>query len=276
MTSRAIAALCCALMLAGCATAPKPNMESTVADPEEIRIYSDQGYRELVRKYTLDGGEKVDYAAWKANPADLETLDRHIALIAAVSPDNHPEQFPRKASRRSYWINAYNALVLHAVLEYWPLDSVRDVRISLSSRVVPGKGFFYDRKVVVGGDRTSLYHLEKKVLASQKDPRLHFALNCASESCPVLRPSDWSDEDLDEAAREFVNQPENVSVEDGALVLSAIFKWYKRDFPADLNSYLQQYADPDLLRSLQTASERGYRVRYRDYDWSLNADDSSS
>ena len=81
------------------------------------------------------------------------------------------------------------------------------------SRVVPGKGFFYDRKIVVGGERTSLYQFEKKVLAGQKDPRLHFALNCASESCPVLRPSDWSDDDLDEAAREFVNRPANASID---------------------------------------------------------------
>ena len=275
MSGRSLPWLFSALLLGGCATAPVPTKEVSVPETDATQVYSDRAYRDLVRKYAVDGGEKVDYAAWKANDADLEALDRHVALIARVSPDSHPGQFPRKAQERSYWINSYNALVLHAVLEYWPLESVRDVKISLSSRVVPGKGFFYDRKVVVGGERTSLYQFEKKVLASQKDPRLHFALNCASESCPVLRPSDWSDEDLDEAARDFVNQPENVSVEDGSLVVSAIFKWYKKDFPADLNGYLQQFADPDLLQQLQLAGERGYRLRYRDYDWSLNADEAS-
>ena len=72
------------------------------------------------------------------------------------------------------------------MLEYWPLKSVRDVKISISSRVVSGKGFFYDRKVVVGGEETNLYKLEKEVLRKQKDPRLHFALNCGSESCPSM------------------------------------------------------------------------------------------
>ncbi len=66
------------------------------------------------------------------------------------------------------------------------------MKISITSRVVPGKGFFYDRKVVVGGEETNLYKLDKEVLRNQKDPRLHFALNCGSESCPVVRPWEWA------------------------------------------------------------------------------------
>ena len=264
-----------ALVLGGCrATAPPSGGEGRPA-PEDVPVYSDKAYLELVRKYTVDGGEKVDYAAWKDNEADMAALDRQVELIAQVSPDSHPEQFASRSSARSYWINSYNTLVLHAVLEYWPLESVRDVKISLSSRVVPGKGFFYDRKITVGGRQTSLYKLEKEVLASQKDPRLHFALNCGSESCPVLRPWEWSEDQLDQAAREFVNRPENVSVEDGKLVVSSIFKWYKKDFPADLND-LQQFADPALLAELQQAHKQGYPLRYRKYDWSLNADESPS
>jgi hypothetical protein len=147
---------------------------------------------------------------------------------------------------------------------------VRDVKLTLSSRVVPGKGFFYDRKVVVGGRETNLYDLEKEVLKNQKDPRLHFALNCGSESCPVLRPWEWTDEQLEQAAREFVNKPENVAVEDGALRVSQIFDWYRKDFPADLAAYLADYAEPGLRETLLAASESGMKIRYRAYDWSLN------
>jgi hypothetical protein len=247
--------------------------ELTLAEGEGA-VYSDKPFRELVKKYIVDEGAKVDYAAWKESPADLEALDRQVAMIARISPDSHPEMFPVRARQRSYWINSYNTLILHAVLEYWPLDSVRDVKISLSSRVVPGKGFFYDRKVVVGGEETSLYKLEKEVLRQQKDPRLHFAFNCGSESCPVLRPWEWTDEQLDEAAREFINTPENVSVEDEKLVLSSIFKWYKKDFPSDIHGYLKQYAEPVLAQSLQTAHEQKYPKRYRTYDWSLNTSGS--
>ena len=244
---------------------------TTTADREDP-VYSDSPFLELVRKYTVDGGEKVDYETWKNSPEDLAALDRQVALIARVSPVSHPELFPTKAGQRSYWINTYNTLVLRAILEYWPLESVRDVKISVSSRVIPGKGFFYDRKVVVGGEETSLYKLEKEVLRNQKDPRLHFALNCGSESCPVLRPWEWTDEQLDEAARDFINNPDNVSIEGEELYLSSIFKWYKKDFPKDLNGYLQQYAEPGLDGQLQAAKDNKYRTRYRTYDWSLNAE----
>ena len=264
-----------ALVLGGCASGPRPTAEPAATHQTGEVVYTNSSFIELVGRYSMDGGERVDYEAWKNSPEDLQALQDHIDLIAAVSPKSDPDQFGSRAARRSYWINSYNALVLHAVLEYWPLDSVRDVEISFSSRLVPGKGFFYDRKVVVGGETTSLYQLEKEVLASQKDPRLHFALNCASESCPVLRPWEWTDEQLDQAARDFVNKDENVSVADGELLVSTIFKWYKRDFPRDLNGYLQQYAEPDLLRQLRLAQEQGYPTRYREYDWSLNAENAA-
>ena len=239
---------------------------------QENPVYLAKPFLELVRKYSTEGGEKVDYEAWKDSPEDLAALESQVAMIARLSPVNYPELFPTKAAQRSYWINTYNTLVLQAVLEYWPLESVRDVKISASSRLVPGKGFFYDRKVVVGGDETSLYKLEKEVLRTQKDPRLHFALNCGSESCPVLRPWEWTDEQLDQAAREFINSKENVSIEGKDVYLSSIFKWYKKDFPKDIYSYLQQYAEPGLEGQLQIAKEKKYRKRYRSYDWSLNAD----
>lgn len=256
-------------VLAEVAAAPGDKMTAV----GEAAAYSDEPFLALVRKYAIDGGEKVDYAAWKNSPEDLATLDRQVDLIARVSPDSHPELFPTNATQRRYWINTYNTLVLQAVLDYWPLESVRDVKISLTSRVIPGKGFFYDRKIVVGGKQTSLYNFEKQVLRNQKDSRVHFALNCASDSCPVLRASDWSDEQLDAAARDFINDRANVSINDDTLTLSRIFKWYKKEFPDDIYGYLQQYAEPGLGQQLQTAKNHHYRIRYRPYNWSLNDSD---
>ena len=243
---------------------------TAVAEPA---VYSNEPFLALVRKYAIDDGDKVDYAAWKKSPEDLARLDRQVDLIARVSPDSHPELFPTNKAQRSYWINTYNTLVLHAVLDYWPLQSVRDVKISFTSRLVPGKGFFYDRKVVVGGKQTNLYKFEKQVLRNQKDPRVHFALNCASDSCPVLRASDWSDAQLDSAARDFINNRANVSMDDDTLTLSSIFKWYKKEFPDDIYGYLQLYAESGLGQQLQTAKDYNYRIRYRPYDWSLNDSD---
>ena len=244
---------------------------------QEQEVYSNETFVRLVKKYLSDDGEKIDYAAWKESPEDLQALDEQVAMLARISPESEPDQFPTPATKRSYWINTYNTLVLQAVLEYWPLESVQDVKISISSRVVPGKGFFYDRKVTVGGKKTNLYKLEKEVLKTQKDPRLHYAFNCASTSCPVLRPWEWTDEQLDQAGREFINDKRNVSVEDDTVMLSTIFKWYKKDFPKDILVYLQQYAEPVLKQELQAAHDGKYRIRYETYDWSLNdaGDDNS-
>lgn len=268
---RRLAPVLLALALAGCASVP-PTVEAP-APMNEVTMpkeFSDLTYRDLVRKYSLEDGDRVDYAAWKASERDMALLRQHIEQIALISPDSHPELFSSSIKERSYWINTYNALVLWNVLELWPLESVRDFRPSLSSRVIPGKGFFYDREVVVGGETTNLFKLEKEVLERQKDPRLHFALNCASESCPVLRPDEWTDEALDQAARDFVNDPVNVAVEDDTVQLNRIFKWYRRDFPREVAGYLVQYAEPELAEALRVADAEGYRVRYREYDWRLN------
>lgn len=233
--------------------------------------YTATAFLELVQKYQNEDGN-IDYQSWKDSAEDIKRLNQQVALLAQVSPANSPGQFSLPANVRSYWINTYNTLVIQAVLEYWPLESVQAVKISVSSRLVPGKGFFYDRKVVVGGQRTNLYQLEKEVLKSQKDPRLHFALNCASGSCPVLKSWEWTDEQLNTAAREFVNNPANVKVDGKTVFLSRIFKWYRKDFPKDTYTYLRQFADEGLDQQLQSASDNGYRTRYYEYDWGINAD----
>ena len=264
----AIAVLVLALTLGAFTTT---SSHAGPVNSQEQAVYSNETFTLLVTKYLNTNGDKIDYAAWKDSPEDMQALDQQVTLLAKVSPQTDPDQFPTPAAKRSYWINTYNTLVLQAVLEYWPLESVQDVKISVSSRLVPGKGFFYDRKVTVGGRKTNLYKLEKEVLKSQKDPRLHFAFNCASTSCPVLRPWEWTDEQLDLAGREFINNEHNVSVETGTVMLSSIFKWYKKDFPADILIYLQQYAEPPLKQELQTAFDGKYKIRYETYDWSLNA-----
>ena len=230
--------------------------------------YADETFLGLVDRYVID--DRVDYGAWHASAEDMAALDRQVALIAEVSPESHPDLFPDKASQNRYWINSYNALVVDAVLDYWPLECVKDVKVSLTSRLIPGKGFFYDRNVVVGGKKTNLLKMEKSFLRTQNDPRLHFALNCASSSCPVLKPSDWSEEELVKASRDFVNNPENVRVEASSVYLNEIFDWYEKDFPRDLFAYLAQFAEPKLAAQLQQASAGGYKRRFRKYDWSLN------
>jgi hypothetical protein len=244
--------------------------EAPVTTSGSTMTYDDDKFRELVDRYAEASGEGVDYGAWQASPEDMAALDSYIDLIGRVSPENHSDLFSSRETARRFWINAYNALVIDAVLDYWPLDSVKDIKVSLTSRIIPGKGLFYDREVVVAGERMNLLDLEEKILETFSDPRLHFALNCASDSCPVIRASDWSEAELDQAAREFVNNPENVEVLGERLYVSRIFKWYRDEFPDDLAGYLARFANEPLKSDLTAASAADYPVRYQAYDWSLN------
>ncbi|MFN3485742.1 MAG: DUF547 domain-containing protein [Planctomycetota bacterium] len=243
----------------------------------KIPAFSDRSFVALVAKYA-DRDGRVDYDGWKKSPEDLAALDDFVTLLANVSPENRPELFPDEGAQRSYWITAYNALVLKGVLDLWPLESVRGVKSSLTSYVIPGKGFFYDRRVVVGGRETNLYSIENDILRRRiRDPRVHFALNCASHSCPALRPSRWSDQELDRAARAFINDSRNVRIASDAVYLSRIFEWYREDFVtwlgrpgAGLLDYLIAYADEPLATDLRRARDARLAVRFLDYDWSLN------
>ena len=86
----------------------------------------------------------------------------------------------------------------------------------------------------------------------------------------MLRPWEWNDEQLDQASRDFVNNPENVRVDEGVVYLNRIFKWYRKDFPEDAFVYLSDYAESPLKEDLQRASDSGYKTQYLEYDWNLN------
>ena len=237
--------------------------------PVNVEQFNFDEFISLLQKYRTDSGQ-LDYAAWLDNKEDLSRLNAQVQAVAIVSPVSFPHLFPSREAARSYWVNAYNLLVIHAVLEYWPLDSVRDVKVSWSSHIIPGKGFFYDRNIVVGGAETNLYDFEKMILKNQKDPRLHFALNCASSSCPVLQPWEWTEEQLNQAAVDFINNEANVRVNKDMLFLSQIFKWYKKDFGDDIHQYLMQYAIPQLKQAILTAKQEKYPIEYIKYNWDLN------
>jgi hypothetical protein len=178
----------------------------------------------------------------------------------------------------------YNALVIKAVLQHWPLASVNDVKAPVE--LVQGYGFFYHLGFVVGGKTYNLYELEQeKVLKQWQDPRAHFVLNCASSSCPPIRPALPTgaalEAYLDNAAREFLSDPRNVQIDHAqqTLRLSQIFKWYQADFLNDLRlrgrpvqhgivDYLIDAAPEAAKAELRKAV--AYRIAYLPYDWQIN------
>ncbi len=221
-----------------------------------------------------------------ADLADLAALNRYTAWLERVSPDSHAEVFTTRAARLAYWINAYNAWVIRKVLDHYPISSVRDVHSDWLFFLPRLSSFFVFEKITLGGARTNLRALENKIIRKRfRDPRVHFALNCASQSCPRLPTRAFTAAGLEqELAREtlrFLNDPAHLRLNrDGSRIeLSSIFKWYERDFtewmkrerteePATLQGYLASQLPEPAANKFRDC--RNCRVEFMDYDWSLN------
>jgi len=219
--------------------------------------FSHQLFEELLQAYVRDG--VVDYPAIASDPrleAYLEQLDR-------VNPTSLPTQDHRLA----FWINAYNAFAIKGIVDGY------------SPKTLYGRyRYFIAREYRIGGEAINLYDLEQRVLIPDfREPRIHFAIVCASRSCPKLQARVFSperlDAQLDDAARAFINDPSRNRLDRTRKVteLSMIFKWFEPDFQAaagSLLAYVQRYvADAELAGDL--ANSR-YTVAFLEYDWRLN------
>lgn len=250
------------------------------------RGFSHDSFENLLQSHVSADG-RVDYDRWQQSQAATQQLNSYLAAVSQFSPKATPERFSTRNDELAYWMYGYNAYVIKSVLVHWPLESVTDVKAPLEA--VKGLGFFYQQRFSFGGDFMSLLDVENKEIRKKyQDPRIHFFLNCASESCPVARPNLPIGEDLDrlltQAATDFINDPENVVVDhDNKIVqLSTIFKWYKDDFinhvrldgelvGNGLIAYVSRYASDEMAEGLTQASD--YDVQFHEYDWGVNSTD---
>jgi len=225
----------------------------------------------LLSRYVVesaDGVNRVDYAGLKANRADRAALSGYISDLAQerVSALPRAEQF-------ALWANLYNALTLQEVVNAYPVRSIRDIPsrgvLDFAALIGPWK----TKLVSVEGRSLSLDDIEHAIMRPTfKDPRVHYAVNCASIGCPNLQRRAFRgaelEAQLDAAARAFINHPRAVHLQDGRLRLNRIYDWFRADFgtEAQLKSHLRQFAEPGL--GGQIAAARG--IGGYDYDWSLN------
>lgn len=268
-------------ILPGCTTI---TAAPTTVPPAPTAVFSHAEFAGVLARF-VDGDGRVDYRGMVESPEDL---DRYVDLLARYSPDSHPALFPGEPSRLAYWINGYNAAVMKVVITYYPIDSVQDVKAPFLFFFLPrGAGFFAFRKMRFGGQELSLYQLENDIVRERfDDPRIHFALNCASVGCPLLPHRPFSapglDDELDNEARRFVAEERNVRVDhaERVLYLSQIFEWYEADFvgwyraqfpgrEAGLVPYIRRYASAELGATLDDGAA-DYEIRFVPYDWQLN------
>ncbi|MBI3124022.1 MAG: DUF547 domain-containing protein [Ignavibacteriales bacterium] len=189
---------------------------------------------------------------------------------------------PSKLSREeklAYWINAYNAFTLKAIVDAYPVKSINDLH---SGGLIIGSVFkstIWDKDfIVINKKKYSLGYIEHKILRKMKEPRIHFAIVCASISCPTLRDeafeADKIYEQLQSQATQFINDNTRnyFDMINRESYLSKIFNWFSEDFgESDENvlkyiiQYLPEKVSLDILNNLSR-----WDISYKDYNWNLN------
>jgi Protein of unknown function, DUF547 len=238
----------------GCSTVPTT---FTPAEPIPTGEFSHRLLSRVLEAHVSQG--VVNYPAIQMD----DRLPVYLAQLDRVDPN----AFATRNERLAFWINAYNAFAIKGILDHYsPLTYVGRYR------------YFIGRNYRVGGATINLYDLERHVLIKQfQEPLIHFAIVCASTSCPKLQPwayePDQLERQLDLVARDFINDPTRNRFDRKQKVasLSMIFKWFDDDFSRAAGSvlaYITRYVgDPELVQDLMQSN---YRIEYLDYDWSLN------
>jgi hypothetical protein len=215
-------------------------------------------YGRLLKSHVHNGW--VDYRGFKK---DERQLDAYLDQMAKIDP-----QTLGRNEQMAFYINAYNAWTIKLILENYPgVTSIKDLGSFFRS---PWKIKF----VKINGETVTLDHLEHDILRPVfKDPRVHFAVNCASKSCPPLLNEPYSgaalDGQLETAALAFINDPQSNYLKGDTLYVSRIFKWFGEDFGNDIRKFVQSYARGAFAGRLEGQGD-DLKIRYLDYDWSLN------
>ncbi|GAA5222365.1 DUF547 domain-containing protein [Membranihabitans marinus] len=215
-------------------------------------------WEELLQSHVDDEGW-VDYAGFQKDSAKL---NKYTNLLS----QNHPnDKNWSREEQLAYWINAYNAFTIQLVARHYPVASIKDIK--------PGIGFVnsvWDIKFIHIEERVyDLNNIEHGIIRQQFDePRIHFAVNCASYSCPSLSnhafTADQLDQQLTAAAVSFINDKKKNSLSPDQVTISSIFKWFSGDFTKKqtIIDFLNKYSQVEINKDAD--------IDYQDYDWSIN------
>jgi hypothetical protein len=202
----------------------------------------------MLEKY-VDTLGQVDYQNWLT---EKDQLDAYLQTLEKLPP---LEQASKEA-KLAYWINAYNALTVQLILENYPLKSIRDLDKPWDTICFQLKGKSY-----------TLGAIEHEILRKMNEPRIHFAINCASASCPQLLNQAYREKQLEtqltERTRVFLMDTTKNKLQTDRIELSRIFLWFGNDFGSkeERLEFISNYSGMNLERP---------KIDYLPYDWSLN------
>ncbi len=203
----------------------------------------------LLQRHVSNSGV-VDYNGFKSD----SKFDAYLLVLEG----SHPDGTWTRNERMAYWINTYNAFTVKLIIDNMPIKSIKDIENP------------WDRKfITIEGRSYSLNHIEHEILRPEfKDPRIHFAVNCASKSCPPLMNKAFTssslDSQLEKVTGSFINNERFNSISRDELRISSIFDWFSEDFASKggVREFIDRYSKTPVAR------ERTFK--FTEYDWSLN------
>lgn len=238
------------LTVISCSAAPK----GTSSAPPSHKTWNS-----LLQKHV----NKEGFVNYKGFIKDKSTFQGYLNSLS----QNAPSDKWSKNEQMAYWINAYNAFTIKLIMDHYPVKSIKDIGSSIQIPFVntPWQYKFFE----IGGEKMKLDEIEHQILRKKfDDPRIHFALVCASYSCPRLLNEAYTaeklDKQLDMQAKHFLANEKKNKIMANKLVLSKYFTWYKGDFTknSSLIDYLNKYAPVKINKDAD--------ISYMDYNWSLN------
>lgn len=203
----------------------------------------------LLQKHVSKQGN-VNYKTFQKDKKALETYILYLS-------NNTPKNSNSKNEKLAFWINAYNALTIDLILQHYPINSIKDIKNP------------WDQKLwQLGEKKYSLGDIEHEILRKMDEPRIHFAIVCASYSCPKLLNEAYTSKQLEaqltKATTDFLSDSNRNNIASNALELSKIFQWFSKDFEqnGDLITFLNRYSDIKISAKA--------KIKYKDYNWDLN------
>ena len=236
-------------------------------NPDSEAIIDHSRWNTLLSRHVVPGSDGINrfsYDKLSRSGTDRKLLRDYLQDMAQVQISRH-----NRNQQLAYWINLYNAITIDVVIEAFPVDSIRDITDGLFS-----SGPWKRELMQVEGEMLSLNDIEHRILRPiWQDPRIHYAVNCASIGCPNLQAEaftgDNAEAKLHDAAIDFINHPRGASIVGGKLQVSSIYDWFEEDFGGSetgVIKHLRQYADADLKAGLEKID----RIDNDSYDWNLN------
>ncbi|WP_417556758.1 DUF547 domain-containing protein [Mesoflavibacter zeaxanthinifaciens] len=206
-------------------------------------------WSELLTKHVSESGE-VNYKSFKKDSVKLRDYISYLSK-------NIPSDSATKNEKLAYWINLYNALTVDLIVRHYPINSIKDIKNPWKQRLWKTANLSYN-----------LDEIEHDILRKMNEPRIHFAIVCASISCPKLQNKAFKTNTLDaqltKATKAFLADNTKNGITKNQLKLSKIFKWFSKDFETNgtVIDFINKYTS--------TIISEDAKINYKEYNWNLN------